>query len=186
MDALTPTFPTTPTARPVAYDPAPRRIPYGTWLGVTLLWSSFFFLTTLLAVQLAVALLGATINLTRLGTAFGLHVGFALALAFVIGFLNRRLDPTGEKRARRNAAIQAKYAGKVPTFVSLPGSLASACLFFGTTVTVMQIAGVSLPWPVVGLGVLLHLPAAFVGAFLTGVVLRNLQARRLRQSQTSS
>ncbi|OYT71132.1 MAG: hypothetical protein CFK52_08890 [Chloracidobacterium sp. CP2_5A] len=165
----------------MAYDPSPRRIGYGTWLGVTLLWSSFFFLTTLAAIQLAVALLGVAINLTRLVPAFGLHVGFALALALGIGFLNRQLDPTGEKRARRNAAIQAKYAGKVPTFVSLPGSLASACLFFGTTTAVMQLAGVSLPWPAMGLGLLLHLPAAFVGAFLTGVVLRGIQSRRLRQ-----
>ncbi|MCS7081108.1 MAG: hypothetical protein NZ585_13805 [Chloracidobacterium sp.] len=186
MDALASALPTASAARPIAYDPAPRRIGYGMWLSVTLLWSSFFFLTTLAAVRLAALLSATNINLTHLVPAFGLHIGLATALAFGIGFLNRRLDPTGEKRARRNAAIQAKYAGKVPTFVSLPGSLASACLFYGTTVTVMQIAGVSLSWPVIGLGLVLHLPAAFVGAFLTGVVLRNLQARRLRRSQPSS
>ncbi len=185
MDALAPTFPPSPTTRPIAYDPAPRQIPYSTWLGVTLLWSSFFFLTTLVALHAAAALAAADLNFTHLPTAFGLHIGFAVALAFGIGFLNRRLDPTGEKRARRNAAIQAKYAGKVPTFVSLPGSLASACLFYGTTVTVMYLAGVEPAAPVVGLGLVLHLPAAFIGAFLTGVVLRNLQARRLQSSSTS-
>jgi hypothetical protein len=172
-----------PTTKPVAYDPAPRRIGYGTWLGVTLLWSSFFFVTALAALQLAAALLQIHLNLTHLALAFGLHVGLAIALAFGIGFLNRQLDPTGEKRAQRNAAIQAKYAGRVPTFVSLPGSLASACLFFGTTVMVMQMSGAALGWAVVGLGLILNLPAAFVGAFLTGVVLRRIQARRSRQPQ---
>ncbi len=183
MNALAPSLHAASTTKPVAYDPSPRQIGYGIWLGVTLLWSSFFFLTTLAAIQIAVALLGAAINLTRLAPAFGMHVGLALALALGIGFLNRRLDPAGEKRAKRNAAIQAKYAGKVPLFVSLPGSLASACLFFSTTVAVMQIAGVSLPWSALALGLALHLPAAFVGAFLTGVALRGIQARRPRQSR---
>ncbi|MGQ9896370.1 MAG: hypothetical protein ACUVR8_02240 [Acidobacteriota bacterium] len=172
-----------PTTKPVAYDPAPRQISYGTWLSVTLLWSSFFFLTALAALQLAAALLQTQLNLTHLPLAFGWHVGLALTLAFGIGFLNRRLDPTGEKRAQRNAIIQAKYAGKVPTFVSLPGSLASACLFFGTTVLVMQMSGAALGWAVIGIGLFLNLPAAFVGAFLTGVVLRRIQARRDRQLQ---
>ncbi|MFQ3580602.1 MAG: hypothetical protein SNJ67_05110 [Chloracidobacterium sp.] len=180
MNALAPALRPESTTKPIAYDPSPRRISYSIWLGVTLLWSSFFFITALAALQCAAMLLGSPLNLTHLGFAFGLHVGFAIALAFGIGFLNRQLDPNGEKRARRNAEIQAKYAGRVPTFVSLPGSLASACLFFGTTVTVMQIAGLNLDWKMIGLGLVINLPAAFVGAFLTGVVLRSIQARRAR------
>jgi hypothetical protein len=184
MNAAAPRFYPQSTVKPIAYDPAPRRIGYSTWLSVTLLWSSFFFVTTLAALQLAATLLRTTISLAHLPSAFGWHVGLAIALAFGIGFLNRQLDPTGEKRAQRNAAIQAKYAGRVPTFVSLPGSIASACLFFGTTVLVLKVSGTAVSWPLIGLGLILNLPAAFVGAFLTGMVLRNLQARRNRQPQT--
>ncbi len=159
--------------------PTPQTIHYTKWIAITLVWATFFFLTSLAALTASHRLLGLAgpdLNAVRVGTGFGIYLTIAIGFAVVVGFLNRLIDPTGEKRAARKQRIDNATGGKVPVFVSLPGSFASAAVFCGLTCVALNLAGGTvLTATVVGLAVACNLPAAFVGAAVTGVVLRFLR-----------
>ncbi len=166
--------------KPVAYDPNPQRIGYSKWVAITSVWATFFFLTSLGALTLAGRALSSSFALDggRTGLAFAGYVGIAVLFGVVVGTLNRVLDPDGAKRAARNRAIQEKYAGNIPTFVSLPGSFGSAATFCLLTALALSLAGTTVPAAVALLGAAFNLPTAFVGAFITGLVLKRMQAGR--------
>jgi hypothetical protein len=166
--------------KPIAYDPNPQRISYTKWISITVVWATFFFLTNLGALTLAARAISADFRLAleRVGVGFALYAGTAIVFAIVVGTLNRALDPDGAKRAARNRAIQEKYSGKIPTFVSLPGSFGSAVAFCLLTALALALAGTPVPPMVVLVGAVFNLPTAIVGAFITGLVLKRMQATR--------
>jgi hypothetical protein len=152
----------------VAYNERAQSIRYSKWIAITLVWATFFYFTSLGALTLAAQALSRSTNWLS---------GARIAL-------NKLIDPKGEKRALRNRRILERSAGRIPTFVSLPGSFFCAVIFCVLAGIALNAAAQAAPGAfgpdgqTIGLGAALNLPTGLVGAFVTGLVLKRLQARR--------
>jgi uncharacterized membrane protein YeaQ/YmgE (transglycosylase-associated protein family) len=171
----------------VAYNERAQSIRYSKWIAITLVWATFFYCTSLGALALAAQALARSTNWlsgARIVGGYGAYLLIAVVFAVMVGALNKLIDPKGEKRALRNRRIRERSAGRIPTFVSLPGSFFCAAIFCVLTGLALNAAAQTtagafgLDGQTIGLGALLNLPTGLVGAFVTGLVLKRLQGRR--------
>ncbi|NTW48497.1 MAG: hypothetical protein HGB19_01945 [Chlorobiales bacterium] len=152
------------------------------WILVTLMWGSIFHFTSIYALKLASARIGGgsfNPGWEEIFSVYGLFVGVMLATAFVSRFVNHQLDPTGEKRLRRQQAVAEGNREKL--FVSFAGSLATSFGFgfltAGTYLAASSLFGVAANFtlPVVVLASLGNVVAGLIGSVVVGVVFLTLK-----------
>lgn len=148
-----------------------------TWVWVTLMWGSIFHFTSIYALKLSSARSdGGMFNPTwpEILTVYGIFVVVMLATALVSRAINHKLDPTGEKRLRRQQAVAEGNREKL--FVSFAGSLATSFGFGFLTAGTYLVAswlfgvGANFSLPVVVLASLGNVAAGLAGSVLVGIV----------------
>ncbi|NTV46604.1 MAG: hypothetical protein HGB11_08835 [Chlorobiales bacterium] len=153
-----------------------------TWILVTLMWGSIFHFTSIYALKLASGRVdGGTFDPSsgEMFTVYGLFTVVMLATAFIARFVNHRLDPTGEKRLRRQQAVAEGNREKL--FVSFAGSLATSFGFgfltAGTYLAGSWLFGVGANFtlPVVVIASLGNVAAGLIGSAVVGVIFLTLK-----------
>uniref|UniRef100_Q3AT76 Uncharacterized protein n=1 Tax=Chlorobium chlorochromatii (strain CaD3) TaxID=340177 RepID=Q3AT76_CHLCH len=131
---------------------------FGIWLGITLLWGSVFFWSSVLALQFVTGWMGegmfqpAGSGLMRV---YGVHVMVLVLFALLAMIFKRMVDPGATRQATRRQEIDAGKGERI--FISLLGSIATS--FFFTLLTALTFA---LAAGAVGVPVALTLPVVFV------------------------
>lgn len=153
-----------------------------TWIVVTLMWGSIFYFTSNYALRLASARIeGGAFDPSsgEMLTVYGIFVGVMLATAFIARFVNHSLDPTGEKRLRRQQAVAEGNREKI--FVSFAGSLATSFGFgfltAGTYLAASKVFGVAANFSLqtVLIGSLGNVVAGLIGSAIVGVIFITLK-----------
>ncbi len=148
------------------------------WIGVSLLWGTIFFLTSIFALGFVSEQRNgvSTFHPSIVDSikAYSIYIVFVIGVA-VSGFLfNRLYDPTGEKRNKRIADVTA--GKKENYFVSFAGSLATGFVFGLLTALAFFLAqylfGIAAEADVatVMLASLVNVGAGVAGSLATGIV----------------
>jgi len=96
------------------------------WINVSLMWGTVFFVTSIFMLQLATDAAFSPEWLDAL-KAYSFYVVMVIGVALGGYAVNKLYDPTGEKRAKRQAEVKAGMKEQV--FVSFAGSIATGFSF---------------------------------------------------------
>ncbi len=147
------------------------------WVGVTLLWGTVFYWTSVFMLQLASARLGeAYVNPSgsELLNVYGMHVVVLIVFALVAMMVKKMLEPGGQKQIQRWEEISEGKGEKI--FISFAGSLATSFFFTGLTAATLigssRIFGfvVDLTLSVVLLAGVFNIAAGLAASLIVGLV----------------
>ncbi|ABL65996.1 hypothetical protein [Chlorobium phaeobacteroides] len=156
-------------------DPAPPGT--GIWLGVTLLWGTVFYFTSVVMLRLASGRLEEGVFNpagSDIFTIYGFHVVVLLAFAILAMMIKKQLDPKAEKQVQRKKAIVEGKGERV--FVSFAGSIATSFFFTALTAGTFLVAGglvgpgFQLSIPVVILAGVFNIAAGLCASLLVGLI----------------
>ncbi|NTV92052.1 MAG: hypothetical protein HGA72_01860 [Chlorobiaceae bacterium] len=156
-------------------DPAPPGI--GIWLGVTLLWGTVFYFTSVVMLRFSAGRLEQGLfNPTGsdIITIYGFHVIVLLAFALLAMMIKKQLDPKAEHQVQRKKAIIEGKGERV--FVSFAGSIATSFFFTALTAGTFLVAGgfigsvFKLTLPIVFLAGVFNIVAGLCASLFVGLI----------------
>lgn len=149
-----------------------------TWLTITFLWGTVFFITSVLMLNIAGAWLEQGFfnpAWSEIYSVYAVYFFVLLFFAFSAMLVKNKLDPRGEKQTKRQQEVVGGRREVV--FVSLAGSIATS--FFFTVLTALvflfskTLVGTTmeLTIPVVLVAALMNIGAGLSASLLVGLVL---------------
>lgn len=149
-----------------------------TWLAITFLWGTVFFITSVLMLNIAGSWLAQGFFNPAWSEIYSVYaVYFFVLLFFALSamLVKNRLDPGGEKQTKRQQEVAAGKREMV--FVSFAGSIATSFFFTVLTALVFKVSAtlvgmtVTFTIPVVLLAAALNVSAGLGASLLVGLVL---------------
>lgn len=153
----------------------------GLWVGVSFLWGTIFYISSIFVLSLASERLGGNFHPDFFDSVKSYFFYALLIVAVALGGYvgNRLYDPTGEKRQKRISAVSAGMKEQV--FVSFLGSLATSFVFCLMTALAFWAAHIvfdvafEMSLNAVLVGSLINMLAGILGSMLTGLVFLGLK-----------